>query len=304
MRLWLSTLALGTVVSGAAFAQAAPCSVTIVRAPESERATIEQIIASEVCATSLQVRIVATETGLYILATDPRGYVRERVVPDATSAGVLISSWAGEAAVQALPPSPLVTEPVLAQGDDDAPPLPVFVQQPDKFLALALGTGVQQGTFSSDGLIALRAELDLASYEDWTFGVIGSLSRATANTDGISVYGSSYNTAAANVNDYAVALAVGHVTRWDRWDLRFGLGVGAIVTSISAIGGDQGSMSRSWIEGSLLLGHALGDGKAWELEVGLEASRADQQGQVRDMPYTIERAPGSLFALAGLRRAL
>jgi hypothetical protein len=57
------------------------------------------------CGAPLEVRIVETREGLYVFARDTDGRVRERVVPDAQSAGVLIASWAAADAPAQEPPS-------------------------------------------------------------------------------------------------------------------------------------------------------------------------------------------------------
>ncbi len=97
-----ATLALPLMfATGSAVAQPAPaapppvppaaagsaCAVAIVRAPDGVRETVEHWLANERCTVPLQVRIVPTEGGLYLLATDDHGRVRERIVPDAQSAG-------------------------------------------------------------------------------------------------------------------------------------------------------------------------------------------------------------------------
>jgi hypothetical protein len=73
------------------------CSVDIVRAPDDVRAVVERWVRDEPrCISALEVRIVRTDGGLYVLARDDRGRAHERVVPDATTAAVLITSWAAD----------------------------------------------------------------------------------------------------------------------------------------------------------------------------------------------------------------
>jgi hypothetical protein len=85
------------------FAEPAPaparerCSVTIVRAPERVRREVERWVSAEPrCSRSLELRVVPTEGGLYLLARDDRGLIRERLVPDAQSVGVLVASWVAD----------------------------------------------------------------------------------------------------------------------------------------------------------------------------------------------------------------
>ncbi|HET9989195.1 MAG TPA: hypothetical protein VFQ65_11760, partial [Kofleriaceae bacterium] len=155
------------------------CSVNIVRAPDPVRQTIERWLANEHCTLALQVRIIPTEGGLYVLATDEHGRVRERIVPDAQSAGVLIASWAAddglggaapppgiaEGAPPVAPPVPMAPPPMAAPmppaayggpppnfnamsfrapgsyGPNDELPPPPEVQHPTKLFALSAGFG-------------------------------------------------------------------------------------------------------------------------------------------------------------------
>ena len=97
------------------------CNVNIVRAPDPVRQTIERWLANEHCTLALQVRIIPTEGGLYVLATDDHGRVRERIVPDAASAGVLIASWAADDGLGGAAPPPGIAD---AGGPPVAPPAP------------------------------------------------------------------------------------------------------------------------------------------------------------------------------------
>ncbi len=94
----LSIAAAVVIVGAASPARAQPqprrCEVTIVRAPDEARAVIEGWVRAEPrCTTSLELRVVPTEGGLYLFARDDGGRIHERVVPDAQSAGVLVASW-------------------------------------------------------------------------------------------------------------------------------------------------------------------------------------------------------------------
>jgi len=83
------------IVAAAAPAAADPCDVRIKHAPDDVRAVVTQWLLDEPeCGAALEVRIVPTDGGLYVFARDANGRVRERTVPDAQSAGVLIASWA------------------------------------------------------------------------------------------------------------------------------------------------------------------------------------------------------------------
>lgn len=119
------------LVGGSASAQpiTAPeqtCNVTVALAPDDVRAEIEAWVRAEPrCVRELEVRAVPTEDGLYLSATDPRGHVRERVVPDAQAAAVLVVSWmaddslGGRLPAHVTPPPPEATP--VASSDDEVP---------------------------------------------------------------------------------------------------------------------------------------------------------------------------------------
>lgn len=122
MRLALSSaisfsIALSAVVdAGVALAQpaAAQCQVNVVRAPEDVRRMIEAWVRREAaCRTSIEVRVIPTDNGLYVLAREPSGRIYERLVPDAQAAGVLITSWIASDSLApvptASPPHPVVS---------------------------------------------------------------------------------------------------------------------------------------------------------------------------------------------------
>src|SRR5262245_50735019 len=105
-----------SVLLGAAPAradEAAHCAVDVARAPADVRATIENWVASEThCAHAIEVRVVPTEGGLYLYARDEHGVVRERVVPDAQAAGVLVASWvADDSPVAPIRVMPIIVPP-------------------------------------------------------------------------------------------------------------------------------------------------------------------------------------------------
>jgi hypothetical protein len=86
------------------------CEVTIVRAPDDVRQEIESWVAREpFCRVALDVRVIPTEGGYYLLARDSSGLLHERLVPDAQAAGVLVASWVADDALEPPPrPPPMV----------------------------------------------------------------------------------------------------------------------------------------------------------------------------------------------------
>jgi hypothetical protein len=108
-----------------------PCDVHIARAPDDVRAAIEAWVRAEHrCSTTLEVRVVPTEGGYYLFARDGRGFVRERIVPDAQSAGVLVASWVADDSIAPV----IVIEPSRTPAPSREPSL-------DELLLLPRGPG-------------------------------------------------------------------------------------------------------------------------------------------------------------------
>jgi hypothetical protein len=255
-----------------AVAPAAPstCSVTIVRAPDPVRATIEQWLAKEHCTLALQVRIVPTEGGLYLLATDEHGRVRERIVPDAASAGVLIASWAaddglgGAAPPVAAPPppppagysQPAYTGPAPIAAPPNYPPPayaagsgPVTAFGPGDFRPTTLRDDDDNGEptkviepphpekyltlsagLGSNAGGTLRAEVDLYSKNGWTIGAALGITDSEMNA--FDVYSTNGGEYDAHITDYSFALAIGHLWRFGNWHLRGSVGLGLVVSTM------------------------------------------------------------------------
>jgi hypothetical protein len=96
--------------------EAHPCTVTIVRAPDDVRREIEDWVHREVsCRISLDVRVIPTDGGLYLMARESTGKLHERLVPDGQAAGVLVASWVANDSLEPLPPPapPVPALPVL-----------------------------------------------------------------------------------------------------------------------------------------------------------------------------------------------
>jgi hypothetical protein len=124
----LRLAALLVLLATAPVLAAPPCDVVIARAPDAVRAEIEKWVAAEArCAVSLEVRVVETAGGLYVVVRDSHGFTRERVVPDAATVGALVASWAADDSIDGVwlpvaPPAapavaPVVTPPTRAPSD-------------------------------------------------------------------------------------------------------------------------------------------------------------------------------------------
>lgn len=180
-----SLIAALVVLAGTANAQPVTqpdreCRVVIVLAPDDVRAEIEAWVRAEPrCLRELEVRVVPTEDGLYLSATDARGHVRERVVPDAQSAAVLVVSWMADDSLGPRLPSRAAVEPppeaAPTYAEDweipMAPGLVRVVQRRDaargrRWLTFgAIGSGREQR--------GLRAQIDLFAGRTWSLGIAG-----------------------------------------------------------------------------------------------------------------------------------
>jgi hypothetical protein len=280
---------LGALLAMTAAAAAQPiehtCEVRFVRAPDDVRHVIETWLAAEPrCTSKIDLRVIPTEQGFYLIAQRPDGRIHERFVPDAQSAGVLVASWvaddwvAPQSNVWSSPrPAGAPIAPVLAppQNTRSAESSVSAISTPrsrDTNAArwLSLGT-----TFSVDGPenVGLRGELDVLSRGNFTLGAALAFTRSMqgiANADG---YGEMV------AADYAATLYGAYTLRSDRWELRTALGLGGVYSNIQGI--IEPSPGTPWpsmpyIEGSgtgvmgtasMILTARMGD--RWGIHAGL-----------------------------------
>lgn len=216
------------------------CSVDLVRAPEDVRALVERSLAdARHCSVALEVRIVQTKDGLYIMARDDRGTVRDRVVPDAQTAAALIASWAddGQPApiatidfhadvriapmqdIAALPPSAPGLVPAATLADDGAPR---ERSRPHHWVSefLLFGGGVS-------AFRGLRGEIDVIHRASWTAGISATIA-------------STRNEGAMNeelgVSDLGMTVYVAHPFRLGGWDMQPAAGLGFVWTRADDFG--------------------------------------------------------------------
>jgi hypothetical protein len=223
------------------------CEVTFARAPDDVRAVIETWVRAESrCSTTLEVRVVPTEGGLYLMARDGQGRVRERVVPDAQSAGVLVASWVADDA-----PAPSGTPPGGPVGPGapvDAPSASVELAPPQRERGpeltapgatpaivlqtapaprvrtrwLSLGGMTQVGGSGGGGV---RGELDLASRGRWSVGATVSASETDLVLAGFSGAGF------VHTRDLQAVATLARTSSWDHWQLRLAVGAGLVRTA-------------------------------------------------------------------------
>lgn len=155
------------------------CKVTIALAPADVRAEIEAWVHSEPrCEHELEVRVVPTKAGYYISARDERGRVRERVVPDAQSAAVLVVSWMADDSLGPVFPPPerapeIVEAPVVEERASSVSPPSIRrgfrIERAERaqrwFSVGAAG--------SSADRMGVRGQLDLIAGRSWNVAVAG-----------------------------------------------------------------------------------------------------------------------------------
>ena len=311
----LVSLVVVVAAAAHAFADPSPCAVTIVRAPEDVRATVESWLANEHCEIPLTVRIIPTDDGLYIFAQDERGRIHERTVPDAQSAGVLIASWTADDGI-VIPAPETVTAPEPPPAAKPAPsphdwiaPVALHDRAPlaqPKSAGHWLTFGAAVGSSNS---IGIRAELEV-------------LRRGAFSADMLIKWGDSSMDALSdpqNTGYYlarfrdASTLAGAHYT-WkvrDVWHVRAGVAAGIVASQLNleymsfSTGGTStasASMISAIAEGSLLVGRSFGE--SWEFDIGPIATISNQGWYMVNQQETLVRAPGAVLAFAGIRRAL
>jgi hypothetical protein len=234
------------VVLAASSAAAQPmtrpqCAVTIARAPDDVHAVIDQWVQAEPnCNVQLEIRVVPTEGGLYLLARDEHGRLRERLVPDAQSAGVLVASWVAADSSAAAPPTP--PAPAIAPMPPVAPPTPVVAPAPlgtegvlapgaapvvaprtEKARWLSLGA---MAAMSGTGGGGVRGEWDVKNRGWATLGVTGSVSQSGVDYYNDYYYG--YGT--IQMIDMKALGYLALATDWGKWHLRTSIGIGGVYT--------------------------------------------------------------------------
>jgi hypothetical protein len=306
-RVTLIVLAVALALANVAFGDPShPCAVHVARAPAQIRAEIERWLAGESsCNVALEVRVVATEGGYYLLARDVRGRVRERIVPDGASAGVLVASWASDDQLGDDVPPPNLARPaeIDQAGDDDddtgsdAAPVHAVQEQtfaitssaytpkphddwplPSKWLRVDL-------LVSSAGVAGsgLRAEVDVLQLHGWTAGLAASIATGLDMVpDTLEIPDMMSQLELRDTDALAYVARTGNVTSWLHVRGAFAAGARVTTATLPFIDNQDGVTSgpssatgvRPTIDASLLVGAELGHGWALELGALVSASSA------------------------------
>lgn len=313
-----------------ALAQPAPaaCDVTISRAPDEVRAAVAHWLAQDTrCSVALDLRVVPTDGGYYVLARDNAGRIRERVVPDAQSAGVLVASWAAD---DGLGPAPLRRARTDIDGDGFGRPSPDvlarppgltttsrLVRHPDQPPGKWIGLEAIDVVSANENGTGLRADIDLARRGPWALGATASVTSSHDTSIPPPTLVGAIDGSFAMLDVKALAYASGRA-RWGGWHARAAIGAGFVYTSAQTLAYDAASGFQSYsahgvlptAEAAVLLGHSLGQRVA--LEIGSLASVYQQtfhfefsvNSQGLAMPYTVSRDPVQWGIVAGLQYRL
>ena len=250
--------------SHAAFAQPvtspASCAVRVLRAPDDVRQVVETWVQREPrCAVALDVRIIPTEGGLYMFALDERGRIRERIVPDAQSAGVLVASWVADDTMYTPPQN---TTPPPAPPDERQDPFAVrgagpnsdlttpgmtlsttepvdggAVQPASKNVSKWVGLGLMMDRGANDG--GLRIDADF--YTRGRYSIGAALSSTTNEMPAYTGYGEG----TLYARDIKLMLTGSRTWQSGRWFLRGMAGVGAVHSEV-LVSIEPGDPNTTW----------------------------------------------------------
>lgn len=294
------------------------CEVSIARAPADVREAIETWVRAEERCTALEIRVVPTQGGYYLFARDSRGRVRERIVPDAQSAGVLVASWAADdggpvgepapeaAIIEVVPPAQItISAPGAVPAVIADRIVPRRAEAATRWLTVGGSLRVQDG-----GGGGVRADLDVFARGPWTFGISGAGSRSFSEILSSDGFGT------LEAEDVRGLVTVARTSRWDAWELRVGAGLGVVRTT--ATGYNNAAYPITYtasgvsptVEGAILLSRRFSERMA--LGVGPIATYYHQnfdaltfQDTTQEMTFVpLARNQIELSLFAGLRLAL
>ncbi|HEY5943964.1 MAG TPA: hypothetical protein VIV40_00660 [Kofleriaceae bacterium] len=312
-----AALLIATPAAAQPVTQPKACQVTIARAPDDVRAVVETWVKSEAqCSVALEIRIVPTEGGLYLLAQDEHGRMRERIVPDAQTAGVLVASWIADdnaPAVVVPPPSPFVEStpvaPVASESQTESltPPGLAPVSLTKTAVAPARGNSkwIAVGSLlpmSEGSGVGLRIEADIVRRGRWLFGAAASASESNTT-----LMSSSFSDGYLKMRDYKAMVYIARPSQFGRWEVRPAVGIGLIHSQGYAWDGSSyydviGTDSTG--EASLMVSRMVG--KSWALYTGALGTLIMEEFQTTSgsTPRTLTRGNLDLVVLGGVRHRL
>lgn len=301
------------------------CEVRFVRAPDDVRYVIETWLAAEPhCSSKIDLRVIPTEHGFYLIAQRPDGRLHERYVPDAQSAGVLVASWVADdwvAPRQAPRTSDVWNAP--RPGAPAAVPTGMVPQYttPSETSAVAVAQPRAPRREGSPRWLSLGAMFDTDRPEDGGLRAEMDVIARGALTLGISLAYSETQMRVFNPynyddtirsDDFAATIYGAYTLRYGRWELRGAVGGGAVYSEI------DGMMDRSpssWSEaepfyatggGVVLTASLLATmrlGERWGISAGLTSHAITQQFPT-NLESDLQRNDTRVFFFTGLRRRI
>lgn len=296
-------------------AQPEDCGVTFVRAPDDAREAIERYLRDEPrCTSSIELRVVPTEGGYYLIAQRLDGRIHERVVPDLQSAGVLVASWIADDWVSSTPtPQPTAApeaRPVLSElSPPSFPPLQragvIAAAAPPavkRHKWLTLGIGLQP---DGDGG-GLRFEADVAAAGAWRLGGVLTYSQHDSGYAGVDWMSSSFQS-----RDIEAMAQLSRTSTYGRWDLRVAIGAGIINTHVTGWGEQRGSYGFTSFEETDTFGVGEASalvtrriGRSWGIGFGPVVSIISESFADSQTGATIVRDTAQLELFGALRYEL
>lgn len=300
------------------------CGVTFVRAPDDVRYVIEQWLRAEPrCSSSIELRVVPTDGGFYLLAQRPDGRIHERFVPDAQSAGVLVASWVADDWTApdrpALAPEPPPVIPVVQTVSDEPRGAPgavgvIAVARPRAHHSgkwLSLGAVVMPNPDEGGG--GFRGEADLMTLGSWKLGGVISYTESNYN---LAMSSGNWDFGYLTADDLKVMATLSRSWTWGRWELRGGLGIGAVYTDAHVDGrvstafsdpngGYQSGSSettKAAVEISGLVTRRLGT--SWGIGLGPVITLGDPEVSSTGVSEYVERTVPNVMVFGGLRYEL
>jgi hypothetical protein len=228
------------------------CNVRVVRAPDQVRAAIEARIGIETSCITLEVRVISTRDGYYVIATPPHGDVLEGTVRDPSLVGELVADWAHQ-------PEPAAPPPTVAEQPPSATPMfDVVEQAPAQHRR---GTrDFTMGVLFTPKSYGVRGEVDLIAASGFSLGLAAGISSAHW------IYGDDQMfTLGADLvfRDIRGVVTVAKTFGTGAWRVRLQAGLGVVNTTYSGtMRADNG-----------LVVPTTGEGTTRMVEVGLTASR-------------------------------
>ncbi len=326
-----SVVALGTAL-GAAPASAQPvtrpeiwsqprpqmraetCGVTFVRAPDDVRYAIERYLRDEPrCTSSLDLRVVPTEGGYYLLAQRPDGRIHERLVPDLQSAGVLVASWVADdwtAPPQDYEPTPAPSAPLAVIVDPPRTGAPGLVgvtasaapRETSWHKWLSLGLAVQPDNEGG----GFRFEADLITAGPWRVGGV-----VTYSQHNLQIQGGGWMWGSLSAQDLSAMAQLSRTGTWGRWELRAAVAAGVINTDATFSGETQATPGFTTYEGSdtFLVGEASALltrrlGRSWGIGLGPVVTLIDQSFNTDAISGSLVRRLAQVEIFGGLRYEL